>query len=67
MTQQKDHGMTGKANASKGRKHWPKKTVQIDPDHLALIGSETLTDAIDNALARYLEKAEQGAARKRDS
>ncbi|MEO0415249.1 MAG: hypothetical protein AAF226_09890 [Verrucomicrobiota bacterium] len=56
MSEAKKHGMTGKANASKGRKNWPKKTLQIDPAHLSKISESeiNLTNAVDIALRKSL-------------
>lgn len=54
----KDHGMKGKANASKGRENWPRTNVQIDPDQKAEIQRRgvPLVDAINQALSDWLKK-----------
>ena len=46
------HGMTGQINASKGREHWERTTISLDPKlkKLAKKAGINLTDFVDQAL-----------------
>jgi hypothetical protein len=52
MPKRKPHGMTGRANASKGREGWKRTQVKIDP-HLkkwARLNNVNLTEVLNDAL-----------------